>query len=184
MFILIFEIPNINYKIMKTHTITFGGNPLTLEGTHLQTGDKAPQFKVSDGSLQEVTVSCSDGKVTILSIFPSIDTPVCAIQTKRFNKEATALSEKVEIVAISADLPFAQQRFCAAEGIDRINVYSDYRGLDFGTKYGFLIKELKLLARGVVVIDSKGVIRHIEYVSELGHEPDYDAALKAVKALL
>ena len=120
----------------------------------------------------------------ILSVFPSVDTSVCALQNKRFNQEATRLNDQVEVVSISVDLPFAQQRFCAAEGIDRVHVYSDYRDLDFGMKYGFVIRELRLLGRGVVVIDPKGMIRHIEYVPEITHEPDYEAALKVVKSLL
>ena len=108
---------------------------------------------------------------------------VCALQNIRFNREASKLGDDVVVVSLSVDLPFAQKRFCAAEGIDRVHVFSDYRELDFGMKYGFVIKELRLLGRGVVVVDRKGIVRYIEYVSEIKNEPDYDAALKAVREL-
>ena len=169
---------------MDNYPITFGGQPVTLIGTHLQVGDKAPRFSVLDSNLQSVSSDLWKDKILILSVFPSVDTSVCALQNKRFNQEATRLNDRVEVGSISVDLPFAQQRFCAAEGIDRVHVYSDYRDLDFGMKYGSVIRELRLLGRGVVVIDPKGMIRHIEYVPEITHEPDYEAALKVVKSLL
>lgn len=169
---------------MENYKISFGGNPVTLIGTHLQVGDKAPRFSVLDSSLQAVSSDLWKDKVVVISVFPSVDTSVCALQNKRFNKEATELHGDVEVLSISVDLPFAQKRFCAAEGIDRVHVYSDYRDLDFGMKYGFVIKELRLLGRGVVVIDKKGIIRYIEYVNEITDEPDYNAAIKAVKELL
>ena len=130
-----------------------------------------------------VSLSQYKDKNLIISVFPSVDTSVCALQNIRFNKEASKLKGDVEILSISVDLPFAQKRFCAAEGIDNVHVYSDYRDLDFGMKYGFVIKELRLLARGVIVIDKKGIIRYIEYVPEIAQEPNYEAALKAVKEL-
>ena len=157
---------------------------MTLVGTHLKAGDKAPNFTVTDSSLQPISSTLYKDKVVIISVFPSVDTSVCALQNKRFNKEASELHGDVEILSISVDLPFAQKRFCAAEGIERVHVYSDYMNLDFGMKYGFVIKELRLLSRGVVVIDKKGMIRYIEYVPEVTHEPDYNAAVKAVKELL
>lgn len=169
---------------MSDIKISFGGNPVTLLGTHLKVGDKAPEFTVTDSSLKPVSSELYKDKIRIISVFPSVDTSVCALQNIRFNKEATKLSEDVAILSISVDLPFAQKRFCAAEGIDRVHVYSDYQNLDFGMKYGFVIKELRLLARGVVVVDKKGMIRHIEYVPEITHEPDYEKALHAVKELL
>lgn len=168
---------------MNEFTVTFKGKPVTLAGTRLQAGDKAPVFTVTDGDLQPVSFAAYKDKTVIISVFPSVDTPVCALQNKRFNKEAASLGENVRILSISADLPFAQKRFCAAEGIDRVEVFSDYQKLDFGMKYGFVIEQLRLLARGVVVIDSKGIIRHIEYVPEVGEEPDYAAALEAVRKL-
>ena len=157
---------------MDNVKVNFKGSPVTLVGTHLQTGDKAPRFTVLDGDLQPVSLSQYKDKNLIISVFPSVDTSVCALQNIRF-----------EILSISVDLPFAQKRFCAAEGIDNVHVYSDYRDLDFGMKYGFVIKELRLLARGVIVIDKKGIIRYIEYVPEIAQEPNYEAALKAVKEL-
>lgn len=169
---------------MDNYPISFGGQTVTLIGTHLQVGDKAPQFSVLDSNLQSVSSENWKDKILVISVFPSVDTPVCALQNNRFNQEATRLHEQVEVVSISVDLPFAQKRFCSAEGIDRVHVYSDYRDLDFGMKYGFVIRELRLLGRGVVVIDPKGMIRHIEYVSEVTQEPDYEAALKVVRSLL
>ena len=147
--------------------ITFAGNPVTLVGTPVKVGDKAPVFTVADATLQPVSSDRFDGKVRIISVFPSIDTPVCSLQ-----------------ISISADLPFAQKRFCAVEGIDRMFVYSDYNGHDFGRKYGFLIRELALLTRGVVVVDREGTVRYAEYVSEITEEPDYAKALDAARALL
>ena len=168
---------------MDNVKVNFKGSPVTLVGTHLQTGDKAPRFTVLDGDLQQVSLTQYKDKNLIISVFPSVDTSVCALQNIRFNKEASKLKGDVEILSISVDLPFAQKRFCAAEGIDNVHVYSDYRDLDFGMKYGFVIKELRLLARGVIVIDKKGIIRYIEYVPEIAQEPNYEAALKAVKEL-
>ena len=168
---------------MDNVKVNFKGSPVTLVGTHLQTGDKAQRFTVLDGDLQPVSLSQYKDKNLIISVFPSVDTSVCALQNIRFNKEASKLKGDVEILSISVDLPFAQKRFCAAEGIDNVHVYSDYRDLDFGMKYGFVIKELRLLARGVIVIDKKGIIRYIEYVPEIAQEPNYEAALKAVKEL-
>lgn len=164
--------------------ITFAGSPVTLVGTPVKEGDKAPAFTVTDASLQPVSSDKFDGKVRIISVFPSVDTSVCSLQTKRFNREASELGDQVAVISISADLPFAQKRFCAVEGIDRMYVYSDYNGHDFGRKYGFLIKELALLTRGVVVIDREGTVRYVEYVSEITEEPDYAKALDAARALL
>lgn len=164
--------------------ITFGGNPMTLIGPQAEVGSKAPVFTVTDAALQPVSSDKFNGQVRIISVFPSIDTSVCSLQTKRFNREAAALGDQVAVLSISADLPFAQKRFCAAEGIDRMYVYSDYNGHDFGRKYGFLMKELCLLARGVVVIDRDDVIRYVEYVPEVREEPNYERALEAARKLL
>ena len=139
--------------------------------------------KLVDGNLQPVASTQFKDKTMIISVFPSVDTSVCALQNIRFNREAARLDKDVVILSLSVDLPFAQKRFCAAEHIDNVRVYSDYRDLDFGMKYGFVIKELRLLGRGVVVVDRKGIVRYIEYVSEIKNEPDYDAALKAVREL-
>ena len=123
------------------------------------------------------------GKVRIYSVFPSVDTPVCSLQNIRFNREASKLGDDVVVVSLSVDLPFAQKRFCAAEGIDRVHVFSDYRELDFGMKYGFVIDSLRLLARGVVVVDRDDVVRYVEYVPEVTHEPDYEKALAVAREL-
>ena len=143
---------------MDNWKITFGGQPVTLVGTHLLPGDRAPRFEVLDGNLQPVASTQFKDKTMIISVFPSVDTSVCALQNIRFNREASRLDKDVVILSLSVDLPFAQKRFCAAEHIDNVRVYSDYRDLDFGMKYGFVIKELRLLGRGVVVVDRKGIV--------------------------
>lgn len=164
--------------------VTFGGKPVTLVGIRRKVGEKAPVFTVVDADLHPVSSDRFSNMVRIYSVFPSVDTSVCSMQTRRFNREAAALGERVAVVSISADLPFAQKRFCAAEGIDRSYVFSDYRELDFGMKYGFVIDELRLLARGVVVVDRDDVIRYIEYVHEITREPDYERALEAARELI
>lgn len=164
--------------------VTFGGKPVTLVGIRRKVGEKAPVFTVVDADLQPVSSERFADKVRIYSVFPSVDTLVCSMQTRRFNREAAALGERVAVVSLSADLPFAQKRFCGAEGIDRSYIFSDYKELDFGMKYGFVIDELRLLARGVVVVDRDDVIRYIEYVHEITREPDYERALDAVRELI
>ncbi|MDA3867864.1 MAG: thiol peroxidase [Salinivirgaceae bacterium] len=162
--------------------VTFGGNPVTLLGKEIKVGDSAPDFTVINNDLKPVKMSDYDGKVKVLSIFPSVDTPVCAAQNRMFNKKAAEL-ENTAILAISNDLPFAQKRFCGAEGIDKVVTLSDHKDVDFGKKYGFLIDELRLLARGVVILDKSNKVHYVEYVSEIGDEPDYDKALEALKEL-
>lgn len=164
--------------------LTFGGNPVTLLGNPIKEGDKAPDFTVLDNGLNPKKLSDYEGKIRILSVFPSIDTSVCNKQNKRFNQEAANLEGNTVILAISNDLPFALNRFCDAEGIDQMETLSDHKDVDFGTKYGFLIEELRLLARGVVVVDPNDVVRYVEYVPEIGQEPDYGAALKAAQELV
>lgn len=164
--------------------VCFGGKPVTLVGTQRKVGDKAPVFTVVGSDLQPVSSELFRNKVRIYSVFPSVDTSVCSLQNKRFNREAAALGDAVVVIALSVDLPFAQKRFCAAEGIDRVRIFSDYKELDFGMKYGFVIDELRLLGRGVVVVDRDDVIRYVEYVHEITHEPDYDRALEAVRELI
>ena len=148
------------------HKVTFGGKPVTLVGNRCKVGETAPVFTVTDAGLQPVSSDVFHGKVRIYSVFPSVDTPVCSLQNIRFNREASKLGDDVVVVSLSVDLPFAQKRFCAAEGIDRVHVFSDYRELDFGMKYGFVIDSLRLLARGVVVVDRDDVVRYVEYVPE------------------
>jgi len=162
--------------------VTFAGNPLTLLGNEIKVGDSAPDFNAIGGGLAPVKLSDFKGKTVIIAVYPSVDTSVCALQNRRFNDEVNNLNEVV-VLSISCDLPFAQSRFCAAEGLENIITISDHKDLDFGEKYGFVIKELRLLTRGTVVIDKAGIVRHIEYVPEVTNERDYDATLKIVKAL-
>jgi len=162
--------------------ITFAGNPLTLLGNEIKVGDKAPDFIAVGTGLTPVKLSDYAGKTVIIASYPSVDTSVCAAQNRRFNAEANQLSDVV-VLSISCDLPFAQSRFCAAEGLDNIVTISDHKDLDFGEKYGFVIKELRLLARGTIVIDKSGIVRYVEYVSEVTNEPDYAAAMILAKNL-
>ncbi len=164
--------------------VNFGGNPVSLAGTHRNVGDQAPEFTLTGPDLQPFGSEQLRGKVRIYSVFPSVDTPVCSLQNIRFNREASALGDGVAVLSISVDLPFAQKRFCAAEGIDRVYVCSDHRDLDFGMKYGMVLDGLRLLTRAVVVVDRDGVIRYIEYVPEVTREPDYDKALAVVRELV
>lgn len=162
--------------------ITFGGNPLTLLGNEIKVGDVAPEFVAVGAGLAPFKLSDVAGKTVVVAVYPSIDTGVCAAQNRRFNTEANDMKDVV-VLSISCDLPFAQSRFCAAEGLTNIKTISDHKDLDFGQKYGYWIKELRLLARGTVVIDKLGIVRYVEYVSEVTHEPDYMAALTLVKSL-
>lgn len=165
--------------------LTFGGKPITLLGDEVKVGDKARNFRAVNNDLSSFELSSLDGnKVKVISIAPSLDTSVCSLQTIRFNEEAGKLKDNVDLVTISVDLPFAQRRYCAAEGIENMTVVSDYQGHDFGRKYGFLIDGLLLLARGVVVIDRGDVVRYVEYVSEGTNHPDYDKALEAINELI
>jgi thiol peroxidase len=164
--------------------VTFMGNPLTLVGPSLKVGDKAPNFTVLDNNLTPVDLSSYRGKVCILSSVPSLDTPVCDLETRRFNQEAATLGPGVAVLTLSMDLPFAQKRWCGAAGVDKVTTLSDHRDASFGTAYGTLIRELRLLARCVFVVDKDGVLRYIQLVKEIAQEPDYAAVLDAVKKLL
>jgi thiol peroxidase len=160
---------------------TFHGNPLTLLGQEIKVGDTAPQFEALDNSLAPAKLSAFQGKVVIISAVPSLDTPVCDLETRRFNAEAAKLGQEVVVLTISMDLPFAQKRWCGAAGVTHVTTLSDHKDAAFGLAYGVLIKELRLLTRAVFVVDRKGVVRYVELVREITHEPDYDAALTAVK---
>ena len=164
--------------------VTMKGNPITLMGTELQVGDKAPDFVAIDNDLNPVSFDSFRGKVCIVSSVPSLDTPVCDMETRRFNDEAGRLADDVEILTISMDLPFAQKRWCGAAGVDRVQTLSDHRDAAFGQAYGVLIKGLRLLARAVFVVDKEGTIRYMELVKEIASEPDYDSLLTAVKELV
>jgi thioredoxin-dependent peroxiredoxin len=167
----------------RTGIITFQGNPLTLVGPALQVGNPAPDFEILDNDLQPVRLSAFRGKVVIITAVPSLDTPVCDLETRRFNAEAANLGSEVQILTISMDLPFAQKRWCGAAGIDKLITLSDHREAAFGTAYGALIKELRLLARVVYVLDGEGIIRYLQVVKELTQEPDYEEVLQAIKKL-
>ena len=168
----------------RTGIITFKGNPMTLIGPELKVGDKAPDFSVVDNGLAPVTLASSSGKVRIISAVPSLDTPVCDTETRRFNQEAANLPGEVAVLTISLDLPFAQKRWCGAAGIDRVTTLSDYQTRSFGKNYGVLIKELLLLSRTIFVIDANDTIRYIQRVTEVTSEPDYAAVIAAAKALV
>jgi len=161
--------------------VTVKGGPLTLLGDAIKVGQKAPDFKVITHDLAGAAFSEFKGKIKLIASVPSLDTPVCDTEIKRFNDEAAAVSKDVVVIFISMDLPFAQKRFCDAFDIDRVKTFSDHRDADFGLKYGVLIKELRLLARAVFVIDKEDNVKYIECVKELTSPPNYDAALKALK---
>lgn len=163
--------------------VTINGNPLTLMGTAVKVGDKAPDFTVLDADLKEVRLSDFKGKIKLVSVTPSLDTPVCDMQARRFNEKAAKLPEDVVVINISMDLPFAISRFCTTAGIDRVKAYSDHKDASFGNAYGVLIKDLRLLARSIFVIDEEDVIRYIEVVPEITNQPDYEMALEATKSL-
>jgi thiol peroxidase len=168
----------------RSGIITFKGNPFTLLGPELKSGDQAPGFTVVDNGLAPVGLATYAGKIKIISAVPSLDTPVCDTETRRFNQEAAALPENVVVLTVSLDLPFAQKRWCGAAGIDRVTTLSDYQERSFAAAYGVLIKELKLLTRAIFIVDATDTIRYIQIVPEVTSEPDYAAVLAAVKSLL
>lgn len=161
--------------------ITFKNNPVTLLGNEVKVGDKAPDFTVLANDLSPVTLADSKGSVRLISVVPSLDTGVCDAQTRRFNEEAAGLGN-VKILTVSVDLPFAQARWCGANGIENVQTLSDHRDLSFGEAYGVAIQELRLLARAVFVVDSNDTVTYVEYVSEATNHPNYEAALEAAKA--
>ena len=161
---------------------TLRGNPLTLVGPELKEGDKAPDFDVVDNSLSPVDLQKTGNAIRIFSVVPSLDTPVCDAQTKRFNDE-TAKLPGVEIYTVSMDLPFGQKRWCAAFGVDKVKMLSDHRNASFGVNYGTLIKELRIESRAIFVVGKDNVIRYVEYVKEVADFPDYQGALEAARSL-
>ena len=163
------------------NTITLKGNPLTLAGNLPKVGDAAPDFEVLANDLSAVKLSDFKGKRLVICSVPSLDTPVCDTEVRKFNERATLLGDDVSVLVVSMDLPFAQKRWCGAAGVKNVRTLSDHRDAKFGAAYGVLIKELRLLARAVFVVDKSGSIRYIQVVNELSNEPDYDAALKALK---
>lgn len=159
------------------------GVPVTLVGEELKVGDKAPDFKVINTDLETVSFSSFRGKICVISSVPSLDTPVCDLETRRFNEEAGRFSEDIVFLTISMDLPFAQKRWCGSAGVERVITLSDHRDASFGTAYGVLMKETRLLARAVFVVDKDSIIRYIQLVGEIAREPDYAPVLEIVKNL-
>ena len=161
--------------------VTFKGNPMTLLGPALKAGDKAPAFTVVDTEMNQVSLADFQGKTKIICAVPSLDTPVCDTETRRFNKAAAGLGDDIVLLTVSLDLPFAQRRWCAAAGIERVRVLSDYRERSFGRAYGVLIKELLLLSRSIFVVDGDDTITFVQHVAEITGEPDYASVLEAAK---
>jgi len=168
----------------RTGAATLHGNPMTLVGPEISVGQPAPDVELVANDLSATQLASFKGKVCIVTSVPSLDTPVCDTETRRFNEEAARLGDDVVVLAISTDLPFAQTRWCGAAGVKNVLTLSDHRETVFGTSYGVLIKELRLLARAVFVVDKEGVVRYTELVKEVADEPNYDAALAAAKGLL
>ncbi len=165
-----------------TRTTTLKGNPIELEGPELHVGDTAPDFEAVDSSLKQVNLENTGHGVRIFSVIPSLDTPVCDAQTKRF-EEATAALPDVEIYTVSMDLPFAQKRWCGNFGVKNITMLSDHKTGSFGKHYGTLIRDLRIESRAIFVVDGKNTIRHVEYVPEVGEHPNYEAALAVAKEI-
>lgn len=164
--------------------VTFKGKPITLLGKDIKAGDKAPDFKVLAPDLSEASLEDFRGKIKIIASVPSLDTPVCDAEAKRFNEEAAGLSSDVVVIFISMDLPFAQKRFCSTFDIKQIKTFSDHREADFGINYGVLIKELRLLSRAIFIIDKSDTVRYVEYGKEISSHPDYNAAISALGSLV
>jgi thioredoxin-dependent peroxiredoxin len=164
--------------------VTFLGKPLTLLGNELKVNDRAPDVELLANDLAPTTLASYRGKVCIIASVPSLDTPVCDVETRRFNQEAGKLGPGVAVLTVSMDLPFAQKRWCGAAGVEWVHTLSDHREASFGKAYGVLIKELRLLARSIFVVDREGQIRYVQHVKEISKEPDYAAVLEAVKQLL
>jgi len=163
--------------------ITFKGNPMTLVGPEIKVGDQAPDFRVVDNALAPVSLGDFKGKIKIVSAVPSLDTPVCDRETRRFNQEAAKLPGNVVVLTVSMDLPFAQKRWCAAAGVEKVKTLSDYQGRSFAEAYGVLVKELMLLSRSLFVIDANDTVRYIQHVKEVTTEPDYDAVIRVAREL-
>jgi len=171
----------------RSGAVTFKGNPMTLAGDEVQVGQPSPDFTLysfGEGGLTKVTPAELKGKPTLLNVVPSLDTPVCSTQTKKFNEQLAGLADKVNAVTVSMDTPFAQNRFCGAEGVENLQSASDYMDHSFGKNYGVRIEELGLLSRSVFVLDADGKIQYAEIVPEVTNEPNYDAAVEALKSQL
>jgi len=167
----------------RNNVYAIKGNPMTLTGPELKVGDTAPDFTAIDNDLQPVKLSDSKGKVRLISVVTSLDTGVCDTQTVTFNQKAAEMGDNVKLYTISMDLPFAQKRFCVARAVEKLQTLSDYNMASFGENYGLLIKELRLLARSVLIVDKNDKIAYLQVVPEGTHEPDYNSALEALKKI-
>lgn len=168
----------------RTGVATLKGNPITLIGPELKSGDQAPDFSLNKSLTEVVSLQDYAGKVKLVSVVPSIDTGVCDAQTRRFNEAAAALGDNVVVLTVSVDTPFAQARWCAAAGIDKVVMLSDYKDNSFGEAYGVLIKEFALDMRSIFVLDENNTIQYVEYLAEMTEHPNYEAAIQAAKALV
>lgn len=164
--------------------VAFKGSPLTLIGREIKVGDKAPDFSVCDEALKEFSLKDFEGKIKLISVTPSLDTPVCDIQARNFENQATKFSDDVVFLNISVDLPFAISRFCKSNNIQKVKTLSDYKERSFGENYGVLIKELKLLSRSVFIIDKNNIVKYVEIVPEVTNEPNYEGAISELKKLV
>ena len=172
-------------KEVIKRTVTMQGRPMTLVGEEIKVGMTAPDFKVTDNDMLPMKFSRSyGGKVAVISVVPSLDTSVCDLQTRRFNKEAEALGPDVGVLTISMDLPFAQKRWCGAAGVKAVRTFSDYQKADFGKTWGILIKDLRLLARAIFIVDKDGIVKYVQLVPEVTREPNYDEVVTALRALV
>ena len=168
----------------RENVITFEGSPLTLIGEEVKVGQKAPEFKVLTADLGETGLDKYNGKIKLIASVPSLDTPICDLQIKRFNDEASKLSKDIVILFISMDLPFAQKRFCQAYDIKKVKTLSDHKEANFGENFGVLIKELRLLSRAIFIVDKNDSVSYVEYVKEITQHPDYESALEALKQVI
>jgi len=179
---------NTNDEVKKEavkRTVTMQGRPMLLTGTEMKVGMPAPDFKVVDNDMLPMKFSRTyGGKVAVISAVPSLDTPVCDLETRRFNKEAEALGPDVGVLTISMDLPFAQKRWCGAAGVKNVRTFSDYQKAEFGKTWGVLIKDLRLLARAVFIVDKDGIVKYAQIVPEVASEPNYEEILNALRALI
>lgn len=172
-------------KEAAKRTVTMQGRPVTLVGDEMKVGTPAPDFKVTDNDMLPMKFSrVYGGKVAVVIAVPSLDTPVCDLEARRFNKEAEALGPDVGVLVVSMDLPFAQKRWCGAAGVKAVRTFSDYQKAEFGKSWGVLIKELRLLARAVFIVDKDGIVKYAQLVPEVAKEPDYDEVLTALRALV
>lgn len=167
----------------RKNVVTFKGNPLTLLGDEIKAGMRAPEFEVLANDLSPVKLANYEGKIKVISVVPSLDTPICDAQTRKFNEAATSFSTDTVVITVSMDLPFAQARWCGAAGVKNVVTLSDHRSASFGVNYGTLISELRLLSRAIFIIDKDNVVRYAEYVPEVASHPDYDRALENLKKI-